>query len=531
MDWQNEGPKMRFGRLMDFVDQEDAESDNDLHVKLQELKLKNSLHLQDLSSLYQASCKNGSLPHMDHELEDLFFTSHVCNQNPRQEKGFKKTPQRPKTSSTRHDFSATVPQPFQMSLREAERQDKRRELDFSDSLALRDQEDPECLKQFRAQPVPAQVFLSLYNDLVEQQEAKRKSAMEKRKEFLLSTQKPFRFISKEEEKRKRMSQRPMTAPSVKAQIIKRDIPKCVLDPQFSDKLKEAEVVRKIKSQMRAKDMLQNSSAPIPLTRGTRDPNSRTSQKTQQEYLSFLQENLSFHPHTNPTVPDFQKLYWKFQKQSLENRIERAPTQNKPFRLQTSNLRVRKQSNTESVEDIDHHSEAPSKYLQGLLSLSPNTLPVYITDSTKRRDSAIRASLEDKDKHEIEMTRWTRKQSKKIQAMQKSICRRAKALDRHQPLADVHGDKLKQIRQADLRRMKEYNEELEQMKTRVKNRPFLFEHVTKGNAIKEVERKFTSTLEQAGLTEEFVQTKGKAQQENYITKSSEDEEKEMWEEEE
>ncbi|XP_075470854.1 protein FAM161B isoform X2 [Ascaphus truei] len=89
-------------------------------------------------------------------------------------------------------------------------------------------------------------------------------------------------------------------------------------------------------------------------------------------------------------------------------------------------------------------------------------------------------------------------------MQKSVFIRAKALDPHQSLADTNTEKLKQNWQNNLKRMNEYKEELEQMKKRVEVRPYLFEHVKKGSAVKSAERRFTAALRRAEITEEFVQ---------------------------
>ncbi|XP_063296335.1 protein FAM161B [Pelobates fuscus] len=516
-----EGPGSRLARLVDFLEQEEVEPD--IHGKLHELQLRQGLLLQELGFIDQTDNIKDSLPNNDRDLEDFFSASHMYNQYLGQPRVVQSTQQRSKSVRMHHDSPITVPQPFRMSLRNTQRKGKEKVLDLWDTLELQNKEDPECLKQFRAEPVPARVLLPLYSDLVEEQEAKRNSAVEKRKEFLLATQKPFQFISKEEEKRKQAMERHVPAPSHKVQHIKRTIPKSVLDPSVSDKLKEAELVRKIKSQMRAKDMLEKSSAPIALSRSLRDPGSSISLKTQQECLAYLEQNLTFQPHINPSVPDFQQLYRKFQKESLSNYKERGPTRNKPFTLRTSTLRVRKKHTLEDVEDIHSKSKTSSTYLHGLASLSLNTLPVYITDSTKKRESAIRSSLEEKAKQETEKTERMKK--KETQAMRKSISSRAKALDPHQPLADTNVERRKHIRDSDMKRMKEYKEELEDMKARVKARPYLFEHVTKGNAVKEADRRFTRTLQQAGLTEEFVQHQGKG----ISRKENQEEEEEAWEE--
>ncbi|KAM4665097.1 protein FAM161B [Discoglossus pictus] len=537
----------RVARLIDFVDQEGAESDQDLYAKLQELKLRNGQYLQELSSRYQAYCQQQSRTNNELQLDDLFESKQIDN---KKSEGLRKLQSklisensnheqrsRPKTANASIDFKITVPQPFQMTQREAERKAQTRSLTWSDPVDLQTEEDPECLKQFRAQPVPAHVFLPLYKEIIEDHEIRRESEIQKRKDFLLSTQKPFRFLSKEEERRKQTVERPMPAPPVKEQWRKPTIPKSVLDPTISDKLKEAELLRKINGQMRAKDLLQNSVAPIPLSRSTRDPNASILLKTQQEHLSFLQQNLTFHPRTNKAVPDFERLYKSFQKESMKNQKVKQPVRVKPFTLRTSLRKRKKPNHPERVKDSQLEPKTPSRSssLMGLASLSLNTLPVYITDSTKRRESAIRSSLEDKIQEEIQKADWLQKHRQKSQAIQKSVSRRAKALDPHQPLADTCKDKLRQNCQSDIKRTKEYKEELEQMKRRVKDRPFLFEQVKKRHARKEAENRFKTTLQGSGITEEFLQRRGREDQdsskEEYSHSEEEEEEEEAEEKEE
>ncbi|KAG8448917.1 hypothetical protein GDO86_015841 [Hymenochirus boettgeri] len=489
MDWEDEvnGTANLFSRvakLMDYMDNEEVEYEQDSQAKLQEHKF------HYIHELNKPNKSNKPFKHVDESIN--YFKN--LGQNSSKSKG----------ANINQGFLVTVPKPFQMSLREIERKDKMKLRSLSVSLDAENEEDSECLKQFRAQSVPAEVFLPLYNELMEQNDAKRKSHILKRKEFLLSTQKPFSFIAKEEERKKKNVQNYETAVPVKENHKKGNTYKAILDPLISDKLKETELLRKMNSQMRAKDMLQNSAAPIPLSRGVRD--SSISLKTQQEYLGFLQQNLTFQPRTNATIPDFQKLYRVFQKESMKNQKEKEPTRNKPFTLHTANrskLRKKGLVNSESYSDYKEPRKCSSVDLS---SLSPNTLPIYITDSTKRRESAIRSSLEEKYYQENQKAHWLNKHKKKTQAMQGSIYKRAKALDPHQSLADTIKEKVTHNRQSDLKRLKEYKEEVEEMKRRVSQRPYLFETITKGNAVKEVERKFISTLQEAGITEEFVQHK-------------------------
>ncbi|XP_032765032.1 protein FAM161B [Rattus rattus] len=421
--------------------------------------------------------------------------------------------------------SITVPQPFHMTLREA-----RKKAQWLASPASfeqerlqaqkQGQEEAECHRQFRAQPVPAHVYLPLYQEIMERREARRRARIQQRKELLLSSVKPFSFLEKKEEQKEDTPQRDLAAvaqtkvPPKKA--TSRKIPKSILEPALGDKLQESELLRKIRIQMRAMDMLQMSSSPISASSNRA---ARTATRTQEEKLSFLQTEFVFQPRVNPEVPDYEGLYKAFQRRAAERRETRETTRNKPFLLRTANLchtprscdaatagggRMRTQKSPQPTA-----TPLPSsRSLSGLASFSVNTLPVHITDATRKRESAVRMSLEKKDKSDMSI-QWLEMHKKNCQAMSKSVTLRAKAMDPHKSLEEVFKAKLKENRNNDRKRAKEYKKELEEMRRRIQTRPYLFEQVTKALARKEAEQRYRDTLRQAGLEEEFVRTKSQS----------------------
>ncbi|XP_054422984.1 protein FAM161B [Pteronotus mesoamericanus] len=415
--------------------------------------------------------------------------------------------------------SITVPQPFHMTLREARKKAQwlasPASFEHERQQAQRQgQEEAECHRQFRAQPVPAHVYLPLYQEIVERNEARRQEGIQKRKELLLSSLKPFSFLEKEEQ-RKTAQQKELAA-TAKAQVSKkkatRRIPKSILEPALGDKLQEAELFRKIRIQMRALDMLQMASSPIPSPSCRADPRPRTATRTREEKLGFLHTDFGFQPRVNPAVPDYEALYKAFQKRAAKRRDTREVTRNKPFLLRTASRcctqRPCDAAATGGRKDSPQLPATPrprSHSLSGLASLSANTLPVHITDATRKRESAVRSSLEKKDKAD-ETTQWLEMHKKKCQAMSKSVTLRAKAMDPHKSLEEVFKAKLKENRNKDRKRAREYKKELEEMKKRIQMRPYLFEQVTKDLARKEAEQRYQDTLRQAGLDEDFVRSK-------------------------
>ncbi|ELV09882.1 Protein FAM161B [Tupaia chinensis] len=362
--------------------------------------------------------------------------------------------------------SITVPQPFRMTLREA-----RKKAEWLASPACfeqerqqaqrQGQEEAECHRQFRAQPVPAHVYLPLYQEIMERSEARRQAGIQRRKELLLSSLKPFSFIEKEEQRKEAARQRDLAAIAKhkvpKPKATKR-IPKSILEPALGDKLQEAELFRKLRIQMRALDTLQVASSPIDSSRTSRNHSQpRTATRTQEEKLAFLQPEFGFQPRVNPVVPDYESLYRAFQRRAAKRRETREATRNKPFLLRTANLRHAQRPCDAAAPRGRRDSPQPpttplprSRSLSGLASLSLNTLPVHITDATRKRESAVRNN--------------------------------------------------------DRKRAKEYKKELEEMKKRIQTRPYLFEQVTKDLARKEAEQRYRDTLKQAGLEEDFVRNK-------------------------
>ncbi|XP_053119815.1 protein FAM161B isoform X3 [Hemicordylus capensis] len=423
-----------------------------------------------------------------------------------------------KSTSAAWISSITIPQPFRMTLREAHKKSQLLKSNVlleaeTTTYKRQSQEEAECQKQFRAQPVPAHVYLPLYQEIMEKNEIRRQVETQKRRELLLSMQKPFSFQEKEEKRKETIRQKilEMLAPVEKSvSKVRKKIPKSIYEPVFGDKLKEAELFRKIRIQMRAKDLLESSCAPIELGKRQREKESRIASRNREEKLSFLQDNFSFKPRINTSVPDFEGLYWAFQREALCKREIKEATHSKPFRLRTSNLRCKHQVPNKMM-DFQQPSKTPiqrSRSLTCLSSLSSNTLPVHITDAARKRESAIKRLQEDKTYRENEGLRWAELQRKKSQAMLWSVNCRAKAMDPHTSLKETHKEKLKQHWQNDRKRTKEYKKELEEMKMRVKNRPYLFEQVTKHGARQEAQRLFRDTLQQFGLNEEFVRNKGR-----------------------
>ncbi|RXN11330.1 protein FAM161B-like isoform X1 [Labeo rohita] len=383
----------------------------------------------------------------------------------------------------------------------------------------------ECQKQFRVAPVPEHISKPLYDDLIHEQERLRKEGREQRRDFLLTMQKPFRFHKREEKKQERLKEEMASAnKSEKTEpvCVRKPIPKAISDPRFSERLKEQEQQRKIRIHLRAQETLKASSAPIQRQEPSADRQTRSAQTSKSKMLGYLEQKLSFRPKTNAAVPDFDKLYQAFQQKAMEARERRDVTQCKPFQLRTSTLQPHHRSPENTQESTDKTDLKRSSSFGGLTSLSMDTLPTYITDAARKRSMAVRRSLELKDLEQQENAKWMKQHRIKSQAMSRAVAMRAKAMDPHKSLKEVYQEKLKQHRQADLERMKDYQRELKEIKTRVTARPYLFEQVSQKNAKNHAERRYRDTLEQAGLDENFVRSKGETNKAIHVDSESTDE---------
>ncbi|KAK3538241.1 hypothetical protein QTP70_033073, partial [Hemibagrus guttatus] len=368
----------------------------------------------------------------------------------------------------------------------------------------------ECQKKFRVSPLPEHILKLLYDNIVQEQERVRQEGRQQRKEFLLSIQKPFRFHQKEEKRRER------TKPETSADKLsgnkkddgrKRCIPKAVTDPAISEQLKEKEKQRKNRIQARAQETLRVSSAPIQSLSSRAEDQARSSQRSKTKVLGFLEQSPSFRPKTNAKVPDFNKLHQAFQKEAMERTDRREVTLCQPFQLRTSALQPHHSRSSTEKKYTDMSTLIRRNSFSGLTSLSRDFLPTYINDAARKRSIAIRKSQELRESKDQQNADWTKQYRMNSQAMSRGVVARAKAMDPHRSLKEIFQEKLKQHRQADQERIKDYKKELREMKARVSARPYLFEQVSQRNAKCDAERRYRSTLEQEGLDEHFVRSTG------------------------
>ncbi|XP_004476590.2 protein FAM161A isoform X1 [Dasypus novemcinctus] len=357
----------------------------------------------------------------------------------------------------------TVPEPFQMMIREQKKKEEnmksKSDIEMAHNLLKNQDDDAECQKKFRANPVPAYVFLPLYQDLVKQNEERRRYMKEKNKEALLASQKPFKFIAREEQKqaaREKQLRDFLKSKNKRNRFKARPIPRSTYSWSVSDRLKEEERYRNFGRQLRAQELSQNSSPlpgrPVHGSLGTRKPKS-----------SEEAEKLKGKHKVRSQTPDFEDIPEKYQKNLSDHKCPKLLTVCEPFDLTAS----------------PHLASKRGKILADIKA----------------------------DEENLKETRWPylsprRKSPVKGASAKPMPC----GFSPPRPTESSRGRE-EAIRKSEKERMREYSKELEEREEKLKMRPLLFERVAQKNARMAAERHYSNTLKALGICDEFVSKKG------------------------
>ncbi|NXT75422.1 F161A protein, partial [Zapornia atra] len=360
----------------------------------------------------------------------------------------------------------TVPKPFQMTIREARKKEQniksKSQVEMENNLLKKQlEEEAECQKKFRANPVPAAVFLPLYHEIMQQNEERRRSVKERSKLKLLASQKPFKFIEREKQRNemRKMQLRDLSTPEKQSRLFKaKPVPKRIYSPTVNDRLKEEELYREIRIRMRAEELLRNSSL----------PNSRlalTDAKKRKKHKCPEPKEAEHTLRIKPNVPDFELLHQKFQKWLLHRKQTRHLTVCEPFDLQTPHIPSNKGRILKDIqEDEEKLKETRWPYA------SPRCKPQVRHSSATSHLSGSGGSKSPR-------------------------------------LTESARQRLRAVRDYEKQRMQEYLQELQEMEERVKQKPLLLERVAQKNARIAAEKHYSDRLRALGICPEFVSKKG------------------------
>ncbi|XP_036852523.1 protein FAM161A isoform X3 [Manis javanica] len=352
----------------------------------------------------------------------------------------------------------TVPEPFQMMIREQKKKEEnmksKSDMEMVHKLLKKQEEDSECKKKFRANPVPSFVFLPLYHDIVKQNEERRRSRKEKNKEALLASQKPFKFIAREEQKQaiREKQLRDFFKSKKKNRFKARPIPRSTYGSSTNNKLKEDELCRNIRMQLKAPEL---SEDPSPLPCRTNHRSFATHRLKGPEQA----EKLKYKYKIRCQTADFENLPERYQKCLSEQKYPKLPTVCKsPDPHAASRASTKKEKILADIEaDEDILKETRRSYLS-----TRHKLPV------------------------------------------RSASAKPVPCNCNPPMPTVSSrGRERATRKGEKERMREYRRELEEREEKLKNRPLLFERVAQKNARMAAEKRYSNTLKALGISDEFV----------------------------
>ncbi|XP_068837110.1 protein FAM161A [Capricornis sumatraensis] len=359
----------------------------------------------------------------------------------------------------------TVPEPFQMTVREQKKKEEsmksKSDIEMVHKLLKKQEEESECKKKFRANPVPAFVFLPLYHDIVKQNEVRRRAMKERNKEALLASQKPFKFVAREEQKqavREKQLKDFFKSKKKTNRFKARPVPRSTYGSTINDKLTEEELYKNIRAHQRTQDFLQNPS-PLPYSPARRSFATRKSRGPEQAEKSKYKHRV------------------RRQTADLEDQLERYQK---------------------------HHSE--QKYPKFLPVCEPCDLQAASHSSTKREK--ILADIE-ADEENLKETRWPYLSPRRASPVRDANTKPApRSCNPPTPTVSSRGRE-QATRKSEKERMREYRRELEEREEKLKNRPLLFERVAQKNARMAAEKHYSNTLKALGISDEFVSKKGQS----------------------
>ncbi|XP_027480122.1 protein FAM161A isoform X2 [Zalophus californianus] len=371
-----------------------------------------------------------------------------------------------KTKKKRREWvpKITVPEPFQMMIREQRKKEEnmksKSDIEMVRQLLKEQEEESECKKKFRANPVPAFVFLPLYHDIVKQNEERRRCLKEKTKAALLASQKPFKFIAREEQKRaiREKQLRDLCKSKKKTNQFKaRPVPRSTYGSTSNEKLKEEELSRDIMTQLRAQELLQNSS-PLPSRSGHRSCALRKLKYPEQA------EKLKCKHKFRCQTADFEGLPERYQKHLSEQKCSKLLTGREPsdFHAASNASTKREKMLADIAADVEHLEET-----------WPNLSPRHKSSGRSASAKPVPCNC-------------------------------------NPPMPTVSSrGRAQATRKSEKERMREYRRELEEREEKLKHRPLLFERVAQKNARMAAEKHYSNTLKALGLSDEFVSKKGQS----------------------
>ena len=258
-----------------------------------------------------------------------------------------------KTSEWRHRI--TIPEPFNMSIREALKDSKKTkaqlELEYR-RLEKQREEEAECEKKFKARPVPSHVYLPKFEEIMERNESRRHYVKQYCQDLLKSQVKPFNFEIREEEKKKQRAQSaPIKRPErPKSGFKAKPVPAHIFKADVDERLQEEEELRKIRIKMRSKELLREAALPPNMeAREKLKEQERKEKARKAKQATKMRQRVKSAYKNAHIVPDYDMLYREFQKELARRKSSREGTVVEPFNLETDRINSHKDKIRRDIE--------------------------------------------------------------------------------------------------------------------------------------------------------------------------------------
>ena len=365
-------------------------------------------------------------------------------------------------------YKITVPAPFNFMRREQIKQPSIRERKLKEMMEKDEQKiDAELKNKFKAQPVPAEVKIPMYQQIMKEQEERRLTLKEHFEAITKSLERPFSFYYRD-----------MAKPEIKQEELKTTIFHADPVPWFCkillcEKLAKQEVLRKDRIMKIAKESLNHSKMPprmeqaarSAIVKGVKNPSMRT-----DKAKTFKAKE----------VPDFKTLHENFSESLEALKQSYTPTRPTPFKFHVN------QRSEESLKLLDFQAQALQQWVskpkkRAASAFAHPKITPGTTQKTKDMMVAKQEYLQTKKDKQQEKVEEAVIRQVKHEAMKRLMKKSAVLAKRsaNQEKIERARERKEQLQRAEV----EYKMKLQEIREKVAQRPLLVEQIASSSVSK------------------------------------------------
>ncbi|KAJ8960310.1 hypothetical protein NQ318_004036 [Aromia moschata] len=420
----------------------------------------------------------------DTSIDDLNLYSEMVTPLPLETKSAPCSPMKTKSSVSKND-GITIPQPFQMTVRDEENK-------IVDELFLKikNPSKEEKPQHFKAHDIPIESQIPLFDKIMEDQERRSFVTKEKRKAALQAQMKPFSFTKRDEEIQELTRQLSKSSPNLyvdpplKIKKFKaKPIPKNLFSNYIYRKMHEDEFYRALQKKIRAEEMLRAASLPPSMAK--REKSKPRMDVCPRSFRDMVKEEKP--TKKSKSIPNYKAYHDRLERELEELKNEFISTSPRPFKLKTSkrsDRKGRRHYRNSSASSKSSSTRTPSSLDLQSINRSNLAAVLRIQSARQRLETEMMRKLEEAKLREE--TRWREKLLRKKPVWQ--------------ALAYSHEEDLAmrlQLRKDEERlRNEEHRMRMQHMLRRVDQQPTLFErqsHVkypkTRDELVKELQKEY------------------------------------------